>query len=50
MQELKTVNWNFQVTLCPFSLPTLLFTPEARIGKSGVCCEQGHFLKADHSP
>lgn len=36
MQELKTVNWNFQVTLCPFSLPTLLFTSEARIGKSGV--------------
>ena len=32
MQELKTVNWDFQVTLCPFSLPTLLFTPEARIG------------------
>lgn len=31
MQELKTVNWDFQVTLSP-----LLFTPEARIGKLGV--------------
>ena len=36
MQELKTVNWDFQVTLSPFSLPTLLFTPEAKIGKAGV--------------
>ena len=36
MQELKTVNWDFQVTLSPFSLPTFLFTPEAKIGKAGV--------------